>query len=138
MTDKAQAATANKVFELVHADADVLERLGISLKTTEPGRSELELIVSQSMTNSHGFCHGGFLFALADTAFAYALASVNASPVTLQATISFMSAVREGDVVRAIGEVSRNGRNAVFATAKLFNQQQTLIAEFQGAGFNVS
>ena len=137
MTNEPQEATTNKVFDLVHADAAVLERLGISLKTTEPGRSELELLVAQSMTNSHGYCHGGFLFALADTAFAYALASVNASPVTLQATISFMSAVREGDVVRAIGEVSRHGRRAMFATVKLFDQQQTVIAEFQGAGVNV-
>lgn len=137
MNDEKSIDEKARVAELASADSQVLDRLGITVKSVERGRVELEMPIETSMTNSHGVCHGAFLFGLADTAFAYTLSSVGISPVTLQATISFLRAAKVGETVSVIGEVSRAGRKAVFATCKVYNQRDQMIAEFQGSGFNV-
>ena len=133
MPDESESAL-ERVVALSEADKGALERLGISILTVEVGRVELTMTVDETMANSLGLCHGGFLFALADTAFAYALASVGAPPATLQASISFVRGAKTGQTVRAVGNVSHSGRSTGFATVRLLSSDDMLVAEFQGAG----
>lgn len=120
--------------KLIEADQAPLERLGITFVSAEPEIVILAMTVEACMTNTHGNCHGGFLFALADTAFAYVLADESRPPATLQASISFTSAARLGETVKATASISRSGRRAGFAEVRLNGADDRLIAHFQGAG----
>jgi acyl-CoA thioesterase len=89
--------------------------LGIRVEEIAPGRASLSMSVEDKMVNGHGICHGGYIFTLADTAFAYACNSRNASTVAAGARIEFLAPARLGDRLRATAsEVSLRGRNGVY------------------------
>jgi len=125
-----------RVKAVARADKPALDRLGITLDAVEAGRVTLGLVVEPSMANSHGTCHGGFVFALADTAFAYALLSVGKKAATVQASICLIRPARLGSKIHAIAEVSKAGRSISFATCRIFDSENVLIAEFQGNAVN--
>jgi acyl-CoA thioesterase len=119
--------------QLLEADAAVNALLGFSHVTVAPGRASVRLTVGPQHVNSHRVCHGGILFALGDTALAYASCSTNRSGVTLAASIAFARAAREGDVVTAEAEVESDGRRASACTVRLTNQSGELVARMQGS-----
>ena len=89
--------------------------LGIRVEEIAPGRASLSMSVEDKMVNGHGICHGGYIFTLADTAFAYACNSRNASTVAAGARIEFLAPARLGDRLSATAsEVSLRGRNGVY------------------------
>ena len=108
--------------EIAAASADALYKrdtaarsLGIRVEEIAPGRASLSMSVEDKMVNGHGICHGGYIFTLADTAFAYACNSRNASTVAAGARIEFLAPARLGDRLRATAsEVSLRGRNGVY------------------------
>jgi phenylacetic acid degradation protein PaaD len=75
--------------------------LGIVLGDVAPGRAVATMAVRPDMVNGHGICHGGFLFLLADTAFAFACNTHGPPVVAAGADVSFLAPVREGDVLVA-------------------------------------
>ncbi|MFI6708368.1 hotdog fold thioesterase [Nonomuraea sp. NPDC050478] len=100
--------------------------LGIELVELDPGRAVCRMKVTGQMINGHALCHGGYVFLLADTAFACACNTYGPVTVAGGADITFVSPVREGDVValggqrvhalgqflegaRLVGEVRRRG-----------------------------
>jgi acyl-CoA thioesterase len=125
------------VNKLAEADKPALERLGVSLLKVEPGEVTMEMTVEANMANSHGICHGGFIFAVADTAFAYAIASLGSPPATLQASLSFIRSSKVGETITAVATVAHVGRSSGFAGVKLYNSKNKLVAEFQGAGMRL-
>ncbi|WP_432035053.1 hydroxyphenylacetyl-CoA thioesterase PaaI [Streptomyces cucumeris] len=105
--------------------------LGIELLKTGDGAAVLGMAVTASMVNGHGIAHGGYVFLLADTAFACACNSHG--PVTLAAgaDITFVAPAREGDVLEATAEErTRYGRSGVYDVT--VRRGDEVIAEFRG------
>ncbi|MCP9207670.1 hydroxyphenylacetyl-CoA thioesterase PaaI [Streptomyces cucumeris] len=105
--------------------------LGIELLKTGDGAAVLGMTVTASMVNGHGIAHGGYVFLLADTAFACACNSHG--PVTLAAgaDITFVAPAREGDVLEATAEErTRYGRSGVYDVT--VRRGDEVIAEFRG------
>ena len=90
------------------------------------------MVVRADMLNGKAIAHGGMIFALADTAFAYACNSRNVNTVAQSATVVFVAPGREGDrLVAEAQEESQIGRSGVYAV-KVRNQNGEIIAVFQG------
>lgn len=118
---------------LLAADAKVNALLGLTLASISPGRAECRLTVRDELVNSHAYCHGGIVFALADTALAYASCSTNRTGVTQAASITFTRPARLGDVLSASAVVESDGRRATSATVRVTNQEGQLVALVQAA-----
>ena len=115
--------------------ASSVRSLGISLDAIRLGRASVKMIVRDDMLNSRGICHGGLIFALADTAFALASSSYNQETVAQHCTISFMAPARPGEVLTAsCHEVARSERNGVYDT-EVTGETDRVIAVFRGNAF---
>ncbi|PZT71385.1 hydroxyphenylacetyl-CoA thioesterase PaaI [Streptomyces sp. SW4] len=113
-------------------EADTASRgLGIELLEHGPGRALLRMEVTDRMVNGHGIAHGGYLFLLADTAFACACNSHGPVTVAAGAGIDFVAPAREGDVLTALAEErTRFGRSGVCDVT--VRRGDEVIAEFRG------
>lgn len=106
--------------------------LGIRLDAVGPGSATLSMTVRANMTNGHDICHGGFLFTLADSAFAFACNSYGQRVVASHAAISFLAPARLGDRLTATArEVWRAGRSGLYDIS-VTRDDGTVIAEFRG------
>lgn len=106
--------------------------LGMAITEIAPGAATLTMPVSDKMVNGHGLCHGGYIFTLADSAFAFACNSHNQRAVAQHCAITFLSPGRLGDVLTArCREVSRAERSGVYDVT-VTRQGGEVIAEFRG------
>jgi acyl-CoA thioesterase len=105
---------------------------GIIIEEAREGFARLSMRVRADMLNGHGIAHGGMIFALADTAFAYACNSRNEITVAQQASIVFLTPARADDVLVAeAAESARNGRSGVYrVTVRAADGR--VVAEFTG------
>ncbi|MGK4219427.1 hotdog fold thioesterase [Kocuria sp.] len=108
-------------------------RLGISGADTEPGRAAVELTVEPDMVNGLGLAHGGFVFALADYAFACAANSVIPGVATTEAQISFLAPARMGERLVAEAGVSFSSGRRVIVDVTVRAGERT-VALFRGTG----
>lgn len=122
---------------LLAADAKVNALLGIELVSIAPGRAECRLTVRDKLVNSHDICHGGIVFALADTALAYASCSTNRTGVTQAASITYTRPARRGDTITASAHVESDGRRATAATVRVTNQTGQLVALVQAVSLRL-
>lgn len=105
---------------------------GITIDEAREGYARIRMTVRDDMLNGHRIAHGGIIFALADTAFAYACNSRNESTVAQNATISFLAQAQVGDVLVAEArEASRSGRSGVYQVS-VRTADGRVIAEFTG------
>nr|CAD6603346.1 phenylacetic acid degradation protein PaaD [Rhizobium sp. Khangiran2] len=108
------------------------QRLGMSLDSIAPGHATLSVTVTEAMSNGHGNCHGGYIFTLADSAFAFACNSYNEMVVAQHCSITYINPVRIGDRLTATAaEVSRRGRSGIY-DIRITNQDGVHVAEFRG------
>ncbi len=114
-------------------DADqASRRLGIEIDELSTGRAVARMRISGAMINGHGIVHGGYVFLLADSAFALACNSHGERAVARSAEIVFVRPAREGDELRAIAlERSRAGRSGVYDVTVLRGDGD-VVAEFRG------
>jgi acyl-CoA thioesterase len=106
--------------------------LGMALEAIAPGEAVLTMTVRGDMVNGHDICHGGFIFTLADSAFAYACNSYDVSTVAASCDITFLMAARRGDSLRAAArEVYREGRNGIYDIV-VTDQAGAVVAHFRG------
>jgi acyl-CoA thioesterase len=112
--------------------ADTASRgLGMELVEVAPGRATLAMTLSEGMLNGHDIAHGGFIFTLADSAFAFACNSYGERTVAVHCSISFIKPAARGDRLLATArEVSRAGRSGIYDVRVTTND--TVIAEFRG------
>jgi acyl-CoA thioesterase len=124
--------TADKVARAMLSREGTGPAWGIEIEEAREGYSRISMRLSASMLNGHGTAHGGMIFALADTAFAYACNSRNVKSVAAQASIAFLDAGREGErlVAEAI-EQALQGRSGVYNVVVTGEDGRT-IAIFQG------
>ncbi|SDY91173.1 acyl-CoA thioesterase [Micromonospora pattaloongensis] len=113
-------------------DADAASRgLGIDLVSAGDGRAVARMRVTSHMVNGHAIAHGGYLFLLADSAFAFACNSYGPVTVAAGADITFVRPVREGDVLEARAEErTRYGRSGIYDVTVLRGDE--VVAEFRG------
>ena len=105
---------------------------GIQIEEAREGYARVSMVVRADMLNGHGFAHGGMIFALADTAFAYVCNGANHASMAAQASIVFLDKVREGEtLVAEAEEVAREGRAGVTRVAVRDGDGRT-VAEFTG------
>ncbi|MBB6178717.1 hydroxyphenylacetyl-CoA thioesterase PaaI [Pseudorhizobium flavum] len=108
------------------------QRLGMSLDHIAPGHATLSVTVTEAMSNGHGNCHGGYIFTLADSAFAFACNSYNEMVVAQHCSITYINPVRIGDrLIATAAEVSRRGRSGIY-DIRITNQDSVHVAEFRG------
>ncbi|MFC4006824.1 hydroxyphenylacetyl-CoA thioesterase PaaI [Nonomuraea purpurea] len=106
--------------------------LGIELLELGEGRAACRMTVTGHMINGHDLCHGGYVFLLADTAFACACNSHGPVTVAAGAEITFVSPAREGDVLVAeASERTRYGRSGIYDITVRKPDGQ-VVAEFRG------
>jgi acyl-CoA thioesterase len=106
--------------------------LGISIESIAPGLAVLSMTVRSDMSNGHGTCHGGFIFALADTAFAFACNSYNQRCVAQHCSITYLAPGRVGSKLTATArERQRLDRNGIYDVS-VTDESSAIIAEFRG------
>src|SRR6201996_5949268 len=122
MTGQAEVMFAN----------DVASRaLGMELLRVVPGSAEVRMRITRAMVNGHDIAHGGYVFLLADTAFACACNSDGPITVASGAEISFVTSARLGDeLVATAQERTRYGRNGIYDVT--VHRGDQVIAEFRG------
>ena len=123
---------ANRVAHAMLAEEGTGPAWGILIEDARAGYARLRMTLRQDMLNGHRTAHGGMVFSLADTAFAYICNGRNERTVAAQASIVFLDAVREGETLIAEGEeVSRAGRGGV-TRVSVRTDDGRAIAEFTG------
>ena len=111
------------------------QQLGIVLAAIQPGGAVCRMTIRDDMVQGHGTCHGGIVFTLADTAFAYACNAHNRVTVALNAEIAFLAPARLGEVLTATArERSRAARTGVY-DVEVRNDDGTLVALFRGTSY---
>jgi acyl-CoA thioesterase len=111
----------------------------IEIEEVREGYARIAMTVRGDMLNGHAIAHGGMIFSLADTAFAYACNSRNEANVALQCSISFTAAARLGERLIAVGEQRSGGtgRTGVYDIAVLRADDEELVALFRGVCYRV-
>jgi acyl-CoA thioesterase len=105
---------------------------GLKIEEVREDFARVSMVVRADMLNGHGFAHGGMIFALADSAFAYVCNGANHASMAAQASIVFLDKVREGETLSAEAtEVAREGRAGVTRVAVRADDGRT-VAEFTG------
>src|SRR4051794_4439650 len=123
---------ADKVAHAMLAAEGTGPAWGIEIEAAREGYARIRMTLRADMLNGHGIAHGGIVFALADTAFAYACNSRNLRSVAAQASIVFLDQAREGEVLIAEAEEKALvGRSGVYAVAVRTTDGRA-IAEFHG------
>ncbi|HEX4761577.1 MAG TPA: hydroxyphenylacetyl-CoA thioesterase PaaI [Sphingomicrobium sp.] len=123
---------ANRVAQAMLADEGTGPAWGIVIDEARAGYCRLRMELRADMLNGHGIAHGGMLFALADTAFAYVCNGRNERTVAAQASIVFLDAARQGETLIAEAEeISRAGRSGVTRVA-VRTADGRPVAEFTG------
>jgi acyl-CoA thioesterase len=113
------------------------QSLGIRLLAVRPGWARVAMTVRPDMLNGHEVCHGGMVFSLADSAFAFACNSYNETTVAAAAAIDFLAAARSGDELTAeAAELWRTRRNGIYEIA-VSNQRGERVALFRGRSYRI-
>ncbi|GLQ17389.1 hydroxyphenylacetyl-CoA thioesterase PaaI [Maritalea porphyrae] len=108
------------------------QRVGMKLVEVGVGSAVLSMIIDDQHLNGHKICHGGYIFMLADSAFAFACNSYNQLAVAYQNSITYSAPGKKGDVLTAKAvEVSKSGRSGIYDVT-ITNQNDEALAHFRG------
>jgi acyl-CoA thioesterase len=117
--------------EAMWKEDDASKGLGMELVEVKSGQATLTMIIQPHMVNGQRIAHGGFIFTLADSAFAFACNSHNERAVAAEGNISFIRPGKLGDLLVATArEISRSGRSGIYDVRVTVDD--TVIAEFRG------
>ena len=132
MADITPQIRAERSSQAMWASDQASPWVGMTLDSVAPGRAEMGLIVRAHHTNGHGICHGGVIFTLADSAFAFACNSYNQLAVAQHNTISFITPGALGDrLIASAVEVNVSGRSGIY-DVKVTRADGAVIAEMRG------
>jgi acyl-CoA thioesterase len=124
--------TARRCAERMYADDVASRTLGITISEVAPGTAVASMTVREDMVNGHGICHGGYVFTLADTAFAFACNTYDEVTVAAGADITFLEPVTAGTELAATAvEVARRGRSGLYDVT-VRGDDGEVVAEFRG------
>jgi acyl-CoA thioesterase len=127
------ADVARRCAETMYARDKVAQDLAMEIAEVAPGRARLRMTVADTMVNGFGIAHGGYLFLLADSAFAYACNTHDAVTVAASADVVFVASARGGDVLEATAvERVRYGRSGIYDVTVRRVPDGEVIAEVRG------
>ena len=106
--------------------------LGMRLDEVAPGRARLSMTVAEAMANGHGICHGGFIFALADSAMAFVANPRGEAAVAQHAAITFVRPARVGEMLVAEAEERMHAGRSGMYDVRVRTADGELVAEFRG------
>lgn len=130
--DLSPQALAEACAEAMWADDTATQHLGMRIDRVAPGEATLSMDLQPFMLNGHGLAHGGYIFTLADSAFAFACNGYNQRTVGHQASITYMAPGRQGDRLTATArELHRGKRDGIYDVI-VTNDRGEKIAEFRG------
>jgi acyl-CoA thioesterase len=136
-TDPDPQHTADLVRERMYAADGASRALGMQVLSIAPGAAVLTMTVREDMLNGHRTCHGGFIAALADSAFAFACNSYNELTVASGFSIDLLAPARLGDALTATAtEVSEAGRTGVY-DVEVVNGDGQRLAVFRGRSYTI-
>ena len=128
---------AERSAQAMWANDSASKWFGMSLDEVAPGLAVLRMKVEPHHTNGHDICHGGVIFSLADSAFAFACNSYNRIAVAQHNMISFIAPGQLGDVLTATArEVSLKGRSGIY-DVQVTREGGEVIAEMRGCSRTV-
>jgi acyl-CoA thioesterase len=114
------------------ADDQASQGLGMMIERVSPGEAVISMAIRPEMTNGHGICHGGFIFTLADSAFAFACNTYNQRTVAQHCAVTFLRPGRRGDTLTAHAvERHRSERSGIYDVT-VRDGRGEVIAEFRG------
>lgn len=130
---------ARRVGEAMYAlDTASNTTMGMELLSCTPGRATMRMVVQPLHLNGHKICHGGFIFTLADSTFAYACNSRNHNTVANGCSIEFLRPAHAGDVLTSEGvEQTLAGRHGIY-DIRVSNQKGQTVALFRGKSTQIS
>lgn len=121
-------ASADKMW----SDDEASRALGMQIVSIAPGKAAMTMTVTEKMVNGHNICHGGYIFLLADSTFAFACNTYNQITVAQQCAVTFIRPGKLGDQLRAdAAEISKSSRSGIYDIT-VTRQDGTVIAEFRG------
>lgn len=131
------ATLARKVAAAMARQDAAVRHLGIQIEDVDLGMARVSMEVRPEMLNSHGTGHGGFIFTLADTGFAYACNAGNEATVAAGCSIEYLAPAARGDRLTAVAkERHRSGRTGIYDVT-VNNQRGETIAVFRGKSHRV-
>ena len=133
-----ELAIAKQCRDTMYESDPALRVLDISVEVTGVGQAEARLEVREEMLNGFNVCHGGYLFTLADTAFAYACNAYNKLTLAAGASIDFLQPANPGDLLVATATERRRGRTTGIYDVVISNQDGEEIAIFRGRSHSTS
>ncbi|HUI62737.1 MAG TPA: hydroxyphenylacetyl-CoA thioesterase PaaI [Steroidobacteraceae bacterium] len=130
-------ALAERAVEALYVRDRASQGLGMRIVAVAPGRATLCMTVRPDMVNGHKICHGGLVFTLADSAFAFSCNSHNDNTVAAAGSIDFLAPAYEGDELTAVAtEIWRRGRSGLYEIT-VSNQRGERIALFRGRSHRI-
>ena len=136
MSDAAQSL-AERSAAAMYANDRASQALGMRLVEVRPGYAKLSMVVRDDMLNGHAVCHGGLIFSLADSAFAFSCNSHGGVVVAAAASIDFLSPARGGSELTAVAvERWRSKRSGIYEVT-VANQDGDTVALFRGRSHQV-
>ncbi|APC09950.1 MULTISPECIES: hydroxyphenylacetyl-CoA thioesterase PaaI [Providencia] len=123
---------AQQSAHMMYKDDACAKAMGMSIEKVEEGFAQLKMPITAQMLNGHKTCHGGQLFSLADTAFAYACNSQGHAAVASMCSIDFIRPGFEGDLLTAIAQMKHQGKQNGLYEVEIVNQDGKTLALFHG------
>jgi acyl-CoA thioesterase len=122
---------ARRCADAMYADDLASQHVGITVEEVAPGRATARMKVGETMINGHAICHGGYVFLLADSAFAFACNTYGAATVAQACDIVFVRPARLGEeLVARATERGRYGRSGIYDVTVSCGDD--VVAEFRG------
>lgn len=138
LTPEEAQALAAATAEAMWSRDQAAKALGMRILSVKPGYARLTMTVRADMVNGHHICHGGMIFTLADTAFAYSCNSYNKNTVASACHIDFLAPGKEGETLEAEAiEQSQSGRTGVYDVTVRSASGKT-IALFRGKSYRIN
>lgn len=130
-------ALAEATVQAMYPRDNASQGLGMKILEIAPGRARMSMLVRSDMLNGHATCHGGFIFALADSTFAFACNSRNLNTMASGCSIEYVAPARRNDVLTADAqERTLAGRTGVYDIT-VSNQDGKTIALFRGKSYRI-
>lgn len=136
-TDINAQALAEACAEAMYSNDNASQAMGIKLVSVAPGRAVMSMTVRDDMVNGHDICHGGFVFALADSTFAFACNSYNRNTVAQGCSIEYVGPAHSGDVLTAVAEEKHQGGRTGVYDVTVSNQNNDTLAIFRGKSYRI-
>jgi acyl-CoA thioesterase len=133
LAERDAAAIATRCAAAMWASDQASQALGIEIADVGPGRAVARLTITATMVNGHAIAHGGYVFLLADTAFAFACNTYGYVTVAHGAEVTFVAPAHDGDELEAVAEErQRAGRNGIYDVTVRRRASGEVVAEFRG------